>query len=287
MQVIKDFQAEIKGAQTFAIIDALGSLQQSLCAAGGMSMFVMQLLAREVEEHLAPCPDAATMKEFSDDLVKIGSGTFGSKPVPISEWSQWKWLRNTNFAEEDKWMEDMFKDKEAEFDLHIFKVVVTDGLMPKYWEKSILFQSFINMLGIAISSGRSGYMQHAGGVDGNSAGWMASLYDESRTLLPWTTIGFVVKHWLRKEILAPRDVCGGTLPFEVDVHKRFDKLTLVRIPQFVAQASELLDVLECQLKEVQHFRATLMAYGVTAALTAGQFLVAIFNRWLEDNDFVK
>merc|ERR1719359_855427 len=58
LQVMKDFRAEIKGARTFEIIDALGSLQQSMCAAGGMSLFIMQLLAREVEEHLAPCPDA-------------------------------------------------------------------------------------------------------------------------------------------------------------------------------------------------------------------------------------
>eukprot|EP00746_Dinoflagellata_sp_MGD_P162967 gnl/MRDRNA2_/MRDRNA2_90752_c0_seq1.p1 gnl/MRDRNA2_/MRDRNA2_90752_c0~~gnl/MRDRNA2_/MRDRNA2_90752_c0_seq1.p1 ORF type:complete len:379 (-),score=64.38 gnl/MRDRNA2_/MRDRNA2_90752_c0_seq1:166-1302(-) len=288
LQILKDFQARIRGVKIFEVIEALGQLQESLCAARGVSALVMKLLAHKLEEHFKPCPDAALMKDFSEDMVRIAKGTFGSTPVEISRWSQWKWLpeaeagRKDVFeeyipeAEKGKDFSEMFQNEENEFDNHVFEVLLHD-IRKKYHNKSggVIIDHLINTLLIATKSGRTGFLQFP-------KAWVGSLYDPTRTLLPWTTIGFIFRQFLRKHILSEKDVSGGTLPFEYDIQVRFDKFITVLIPEFVEEVSELVGVLEGQVKEVGYFKTKLLAYGTAAVITVGQILAALVSSMLRD-----
>lgn len=272
LKVLGDFQLEVRGGAVHHVIHELGSLEMSLCAAGGASAALMKFLALEINQHLAPCPDAKHMQDIAKALAKIGNTMCASTtPAPISAWADW------NFVQADPRLdgyngprrEKMFQEESA-----IFKECLLSELGSKIQCQGCeVMQYFKNLMQLSACRGRFGFM-------GRAEVWMSALDDPKSALLPWTTIGFLLKQWLQKGIITSQEVAGGTLKFELDIQRRFRELSAIVIPRFVAKVSELQSRLEQRLKEVDGMRTRFVAYGVTATITVGQFLVPLVGKRL-------
>jgi hypothetical protein len=109
---------------------------------------------------------------------------------------------------------------------------------------------------------------------------MSALYDEKRTLLPWTTFGFVMEKFYLKGYITKKELSAGGWPHMVEAENKFDELVMSVIPRFVARVKEIENDLEQTHTQVTEMKTRLLAFGATALLAGFQFLAFLLTKHL-------